>query len=73
MKITMTTISKIQRARFIYTKGKTNCKTILYTKIQTPCKKARQFASRFLYKKPDTLQYDICHDIFEVGIYVQKV
>ena len=28
-KTTMTTISKRQCARFIYTKGKTNCKTIL--------------------------------------------
>ena len=28
MKITMNTISEIQRARYIYTKGKTNCKKI---------------------------------------------
>ena len=33
IKTTITTISEIQRARFIYTKGKKNCKTNLYTKI----------------------------------------
>ena len=41
-------------------------------KIDT-LKKARQFALRFIYKKLDTLQYAICHDIFEAGNFVQKV
>ena len=41
-------------------------------KIDT-LQKARQFTSRFVYKKPDTLRYAICHEMFEVDIYVQKV
>ena len=45
---------------------------LLYKNIDT-LQKARQFALRFIYKKPDTLRYAICHEIFEVGIYVQKV
>ena len=44
----------------------------IYKKIDTLLK-ARQFASRFIYKKLDTLQYAIFHDIFEVGVFVQKV
>ena len=47
-------------------------KTFTYTNIDT-LQKARQFASRFIYKKPDTLRYEICHEIFEADIYVQKV
>ena len=34
MKITMTTISKIECARFIYTKGKTNCKNYYIQKYR---------------------------------------
>ena len=47
-------------------------KIYIYRKIDT-LQKARQFASRFIYKKPDTLRYAICHEIFEVSIYVQKL
>ena len=44
----------------------------IYKNIDT-LQKSRQFASCFIYKKPDTLRYAICQEIFEVGIYVQKV
>ena len=26
----------------------------------------------FIYKKPDTLRYAIFHEMFEIGIYIQK-
>ena len=34
-----------------------------YKNIDT-LQKARQFASRFIFKKPDNLQYEIFHEIF---------
>ena len=45
---------------------------LIYKKIDT-LQKSRQFASRYIYKKPDTLRYAICHEMFEVGICVQKL
>ena len=42
MKITITAMSEIQRARYIYTK-KAKKKIFLYTKIQTFCKKQDNF------------------------------
>ena len=72
MKITMTTIGEIQCARFIYTKDKKIAKQFNIQKYRHLAK-ARQFALRFIYKKPDNLRYAICHEMLEVGIYVQKV
>ena len=57
MKVTITTISERQRARFIYTKDKNKLQNnFIYKNIDT-LKKARQFASRFIYKNPDTVRY----------------
>ena len=66
-----------------YHQWNTTCTFYIY-KRQKKCKlffiqkyrhiaKARQLASRFIYKKPDTLRYVICHETSEVGIYVPKV
>ena len=49
---------------YIYTKGKTDIKTIIFKKYIDTLQKARQFASRFLYKKLKTLRYAICHELF---------
>ena len=73
MKVTITTISERQRARFIYTKDiKKLQNNFIYKNIDTLLK-ARQFASCFIYKNPDTVCYAICHEMFEVIIYVPKV
>ena len=72
MKITMTTISKRQGARFIYTKDKKMTKQF-YIQEDRHLAKARKFASPFIYKKLNTLRHAICHEIIWVGIYVQKV
>ena len=72
MKVTITTISERQHARFIYTKDKNKWQNnLIYKNIDT-LKKARQFASCFIYKNQYTLCYAICHEMFEVIIYVQK-
>ena len=68
----MTTNGERQRARFIYTNGKKVHNNFIYKNIDT-LQKVRQFASRFIYKKPDNLLYEIFHESFEVGVYVQKV
>ena len=50
--ITMTPISKRQRASFTYTKSKNNCETFIYTfKKPDTFQKARQFALRFYSQK----------------------
>ena len=55
-----------------YTKSKINCETFLYTKSQTIFKKLHNFRFVFISKKQYTLHYGIFHEIFEVGIYIQK-
>ena len=47
-------------------------RNVLYTKIQKHRKKQDNFRYVFIYKKQDTLRYAIFHEIFEVGIYIQK-
>ena len=65
MKITFTDIIERQRARFYIHK------------------KQKQMPNDFIHKKPDTFQktrqfllrtfpYGVFHEIFEVGIYIQK-
>ena len=69
----MTAISERQRARFyIYIqKSKTIAKRF-YAKSQTLRKKQDNFRYVFIYKNQDTLCYAIFHEIFEIGIYIQK-
>ena len=57
MKITITAINKIQRARFYIKKKKINCETFLFTKSQKLCKKQDNFRNVLIYKYPDTLRY----------------
>ena len=64
--------SKVNANLFIYTKSKTNCETFLYTKSQTLFKKLDNFCDVFRFKKPYTLRYGTFHEIFELGIYIQK-
>ena len=71
MKITMTTIIERQRTR-LYTQKEKNCETFLSKKSQTVFKKQDNFRYVFIYKKRYTLRYWIFHEIFEVGIYIQK-
>ena len=67
----MTSISEIKLAYFIYTKRKEIA-------IRFYIQKARHFAKSmtipvtFLYKNKITLFPPIFHEIFEVGIYIQK-
>ena len=71
MKITMTTISEIQCARFIYTNGRKIAKQfniqkdIHLAKSKTICVTFHIQEARYFTV--------ICHEISEVGIYVQKV
>ena len=66
MEITMTTISKRQRARFyIYKKFKKMRNVFIY-------KKQDNFRYVFIYKIHDTLRYVIFREKIEFGIYVQK-
>ena len=60
----MTAIIKRQR--------KTNCETFLYTKSQTLFKKLDNFRYVFQYKKAIHLKLRDFHEIFEVGIHIQK-
>ena len=53
MKITMTFISKRQRAHFYIYKKLEKCETLLYTKIQTLFKKQDNLRYVFIYKNPD--------------------
>ena len=72
MNITITAVSKRQRARlYLYIKGG-GCQTFLYTKIQALCKNQDNIHYVFIYKKQDTLRYAIFHENFEVGVYKQK-
>ena len=68
----MTANIERQRACFyIHKKQKKLPKTFIYKKPET-FQKARQFLLRHINKNPYTLRYAIFHEIFEVGIYIQK-
>ena len=71
MKIRMTAIIERQRAR-LYTQKAKNCETFLDTKNLTLCQKARKFPLRFCIQKAIKLMFRDFHEIFEVGIYIQK-
>ena len=64
MKITMSAIVERQRARFMNKKSKKIAKRLK--------KKLHNSRCVFVYKKEYTLRYRIFHEIFEVGIYIQK-
>ena len=61
-----------KRARFYIQKHQKICEIVLYTKSQTLFKKLDNFRYVFIYNKPYTLRYRIFHEIFDVGIYIQK-
>ena len=42
----------------------------IYTKIQTFFKKQDTLRFVFIHNKPDTLQYVIINENFEIGIYI---
>ena len=63
--------SELPRPSLQYTKIKKIPNSFIYKKPDT-FQKARNFRYVFRYKKPYTLRYGIFHEIFEVGIYIQK-
>ena len=71
MKITMTAILERQRARLYTQKAKKIAKRFIYKKPDT-FQKARQFPLRFCIQKAIHLTLRDFHEIFEVGIYIQK-
>ena len=42
----------------------------IYTKRDTLCKKQDNLRYVFIQKNPDSLRYEILHEIFEMGIYI---
>ena len=71
MKITMTAIIKRQRACLYTQKAKKLRNDFIYKKPDT-FQKARQFPLRFYIQKAIHLTLRGFHEIFEVGIYIQK-
>ena len=71
MKITMTAIIKRQLARLFTQKAKKLRNVFMYKKPDT-FQKARQFPLRFYIQKSIHLTLWYFHEIFEVGIYLQK-
>ena len=65
------TISKRQCTRFYIYKSQKKPNNFIYKKPDT-LQKSRQFPLRFYIQNKDTLRYTIFHEIFEVGIYIQK-
>ena len=72
MKIIKTDLSKTQRTLFYIYKKKQYCETFLYTKSRTLFKKQDNLRYVCIYKKLDTLRHAIFHEIFEIGICIQK-
>ena len=68
----MTNSSKRQRARFYIYKKKNIAKRLYISKNSDTLQKSRQFALRFYSQNPDTLRCAIFHEIFEIGLYIQK-
>ena len=71
MKITMTAIIERQRARLYTQKAKKLPNVFIYKKPDT-FQKARQFPLRFYTQKSIHSTLRDFHEIFEVGIYIQK-
>ena len=71
MKIRMTAIIERQRAR-LYTQKAKNIRNIFIYKKPDTFQKARQFPLRFYIQKATHLTLRDFHEIFEVGIYIQK-
>ena len=71
MKITITAIIKRQRAR-LYTQKAKKLQSIFIYKKPDSFRKATQFPLRFYTKKAINLTLWDFHEIFEVGIYIQK-
>ena len=71
MKITMTAIIERQRARLYAQKQKKMGNIFIYKKPHT-YQKARQFPLRFYIQKAIHLTLRDFHEIFQVGIYIQK-
>ena len=71
MKIMMTAIIERQRARLYTQKTKKLPNVFIYKKADT-FQKARQFALRYFIQKAIHLTLRDFHEIFEVGIYIQK-
>ena len=71
MKITMTAITERQRAR-LYTRKAKHLRNIFIFKKLDNFQKARQFPLRFYIQKAIHLTLWDFHEIFEVGIYIQK-
>ena len=60
-----------KKCTFLYIQQKKNIEKRLYIyKKPHTLQKARQFALRFIHKRPYTLRYMIFHEIFEIGIYI---
>ena len=71
MKITMTAIIERQRARLYKQKAK-KLRNVFMFKKPDNFQKARQFPLRFYIQKAIHLTLRDFHEIFEVGIYIQK-
>ena len=71
MKISMTAIIERQRARLYPQKEKKMLNIFIYKKPNT-FQKARQFPLRFYIQKAINLTLRDFHEIFEVGIYIEK-
>ena len=72
MKISITSISERQWARFLIYKNQIKLLNVFIYKKGDTFQKAIQFSLCFIYKMPDNLCYSIFHGIFEVVIYIQK-
>ena len=67
----MTDILERQRAR-LYTQKAKNSKTFFIYKKPDTFQKARRFPLRFYIQKAIHLTLRDFHEIFEVGIYIEK-
>ena len=71
MKITMTVIIERQRAR-LYTQKAKKLRNVFMDKKPDTFQKARQFPLIFYIQKAIHLTLRDFHEIFAVGIYIQK-
>ena len=69
----MTDIIEIQSAHFYIHKKQNKLPNVFISKKPDTFQKARQFLFHFYINRPYTLRYAVFHEIFEVGIYIQKV
>ena len=67
----MTAIIERQRAR-LYTKKQKKIPNVFIYKKPDTFQKARQFPLRFYIQKAIHCTLRVFHEIFEVGIYIQK-